>query len=137
MPLEWDSERMTTGHPLIDAQHREWIQRFNQFDAAVLMGEGENAVKETLEFLTKYINIHFATEEELMSRLNIPALDENRKAHEEFRAKLAEIRNWVEQSGPSSVEVIALKMEMEKWVDHHICTIDVKLRESHRQPANI
>ncbi len=129
MTLEWDSERMATGQPLIDAQHREWIQRFNQFDAAVLMGEGEAAVKETLEFLTRYANIHFANEEEMMARLKVPALEANRNAHAEFRAKLSEIRHWVEQSGPSSVEVVALKMDLEKWVEEHICTIDVQLRD--------
>ncbi len=130
MPLEWDSERMETGQPLIDAQHREWIQRFNQFDAAILLGKGQEAVQETLGFLTKYAVIHFSTEEDLMARLKNPFLEENQRAHQEFREKLAEIRDWVVQAGISSVEVVALKMELEKWVDDHICTIDVHLRDS-------
>ncbi len=136
MTLEWDNERMATGQPLIDAQHKEWIQRINQFNAAILLGEGEESVKETLEFLTKYANIHFTTEEDVMARLNIPVLEENRRAHEEFRAKLSEIRSWVNETGPSSVEVIALKMDMEKWVENHICTIDIRLRETIHHSEN-
>lgn len=132
MALEWDSERMATGQPIIDAQHKEWIQRFNQFDAAILIGEGEEAIKETLNFLTKYANIHFKTEEEAMARLQLSVLPENQKAHQEFRDKLAEISRWMKEAGPSSVEVVSLKMELEKWVDNHICTIDVKLRGSNK-----
>ena len=130
MALQWDIDRMGTGQPIIDAQHKEWIQRVNQFETAILTGKGADSVKETLDFLSHYSDVHFKTEEETMARLNTPVLPENQLAHMEFRAKMAEISKWVKEAGPSSVEVIGLQMELEKWMENHICTIDVKLRDS-------
>lgn len=130
MTLKWDEKKMATGQPIIDAQHKEWIMRFNEFDDGIIGGRGDEALLKTLEFLKQYTEIHFATEEEAMARLHTPVLDQNLRAHQEFRAKLAEITDWVRKSGVSPVEVLSLQMDLEDWVENHICSIDVQLRQS-------
>jgi hemerythrin len=128
MAIEWNDEKMATGLPEIDAQHKEWIRRFNEFDDAVVSQKGQGAIQSALDFLTQYSEIHFAGEEASMARLNSPALAANRAAHDEFRGKLAEINAWVKREGVTMVEVIALKLMLEEWLVNHICTIDVQLR---------
>jgi hemerythrin len=128
MALKWDEKRMTTGQPIIDAQHKEWIMRFNEFDDAIISGRGNEIIIKTLEFLKQYTNTHFATEEEAMARLHTPVQDKNLRAHQEFREKLAELTNWVGKIGVSTVEILSLKMDLEDWVENHICTVDVQLR---------
>ena len=128
MAIEWNAERMAIGLPEIDAQHQEWIRRFNEFDNAVINRQGHNTMLNTLDFLTQYSETHFASEEASMARLNSPILAANRAAHNEFRGKLAEIKAWVSHEGVSMVEVIALKVTLEEWLVNHICTIDVQLR---------
>jgi hemerythrin-like metal-binding protein len=119
---------MTTGVPEIDAQHQEWIRRFNEFEEAVVNRKGQEAIRSTLDFLGGYAETHFADEEAHMISSKSPALEENRSDHNVFRRKLAEIQAWVEREGASAVEVMALKGTLEEWLVNHICTIDVKLR---------
>ena len=128
MAIEWNDEKMATGFPEIDAQHKEWIRRINEFDDAVVNRKGQEAIQNTLDFLTRYFETHFVDEEAIMAQLNFPLREPNRAAHDEFRGKLAEIRTWAKNDSATSVEVIALKDALEKWLVNHICTIYVRLR---------
>jgi hemerythrin len=130
MTIKWDQEKMTTGVREIDTQHREWIRRFNEFDAAVVNRQGVETIRSTLEFLGQYAETHFADEEARMAQANLPILEQNRVEHNEFRSKLAEIKAWVRREGATTVEVVALKTTLEDWLVNHICTVDVKLRET-------
>ncbi|HEY5158825.1 MAG TPA: bacteriohemerythrin [Anaerolineales bacterium] len=129
MTIEWNDEKMATGFPEIDAQHKEWIRRINEFDDAVTNRKGQEAIQNTLDFLAQYSETHFIGEEAIMAKHNSPALGLNRAEHEEFRGKLAEIRTWVKNAGATSVEVVALKSALEDWLVNHISTVDVQLRK--------
>jgi hemerythrin-like metal-binding protein len=127
MTIEWIAETMSTGQPIIDGQHQEWIRRINEFNQAVADQKGIEAVRKALDFLTEYTEIHFSAEEALMERLNSPVKEANKAAHAEFRAKLAEIRAWVKLNGATTVEIVDLKMMLEEWLVDHICSIDAQL----------
>jgi hemerythrin len=128
MTIEWNEEKMATGFPEIDAQHKEWIRRINEFDNAVVNRKGQEVIQNTLDFLTQYAETHFVGEEGIMEQFKSPSQEPNRRAHDEFRVKLAEIRAWVKTGGDTSVEVIELNDALEKWLINHISTIDVQLR---------
>ena len=70
MTIEWNSEKMATGFPEIDAQHKEWIRRVNEFDDAVVNRKGLEAIQNTLDFLAQYSETHFSGEEVLMTQHN-------------------------------------------------------------------
>jgi hemerythrin-like metal-binding protein len=129
MAIEWNEAKLATGFPEIDAQHKEWIRRIYEFDDAVVNHKGQEAIQKTLDFLVQYTEIHFSSEEAVMAKQNSTSQEMNRAAHNEFRAKLAEIRGWVKNEGASSVEVLELMDVLEKWLVNHICTIDVRLRD--------
>ena len=130
MAIEWNDEKLATGFSEIDEQHKEWIRRVNEFDDAVVNRKGQEAIQNTLDFLTQYSETHFAGEEALMAQHDSPVQEANRAAHNEFRGKLAEIRAWVKNEGSTSVEVVELKIALEQWLVNHICTIDVQLRNA-------
>jgi hemerythrin len=129
MSITWDYGKMTTGVAAIDAQHQEWIRRFNEFDDAVSNHKGAGALQSTLTFLAEYTETHFASEEAYMQKYNCPAQSENFAAHAEFRGNLAEIENWVREGETSTLEIFELRTILEEWLIEHICTIDVQLRQ--------
>jgi|WetSurMetagenome_2_1015567.scaffolds.fasta_scaffold280190_2 hypothetical protein len=43
---------MATGVAKVDAQHQDWIRRFNEFDEAVSQGKGIESVSGTLLFFS-------------------------------------------------------------------------------------
>jgi hemerythrin len=127
MPLVWDQLQMTTRLPEIDEEHKEWIRRFNEFDQAVTLGRGVEAVEETLNFLAEYAEAHFKHEEALAEQHHSPVAALNHENHNQFRAQLQEIRRWTQQDGASTVEVVAIKLEMEQWLVNHICKVDTRI----------
>lgn len=128
MALEWNYEKMTTGLADIDEEHQEWIRRFNQFDGAVANHEGRAALQDALRFYVQYTETHFAREEAYMTQYRCPVAEANRAAHQAFRARLAEIEEWVKQEGATLVEVVSMDLLLEEWMANHISTIDVQLR---------
>jgi hemerythrin len=128
MSIEWDEAKLSTGLRDIDAQHKEWIRRFNEFDQAVMDGKGTDVIFNTLAFLMQYTEAHFSLEEERMAACSCPALADNRHAHAAFRLRLDELLSYLKKEQPTTVEVVSLKQELEEWVTNHICTIDIKLR---------
>lgn len=129
MVINWDPEKMATGVPEVDAQHQEWIRRYNEFDEAVSRGMGKDVVRSTLDFFASYADTHFRYEEICMAKYNCPAAEANRVAHKEMRAILNGFKSYVEWHGVSMIEVAILRMKMEEWLVKHILTIDVQLRD--------
>ncbi len=128
MIIKWDPTRMATGVPEVDAQHQEWIRRYNEFDNAISQGKGLDAVQSTLNFFASYAETHFKLEEAFMTERHCPAAEENRTAHECMRNILAGFKAYVEQHGFSWIEVATLRIEMEEWLVKHILTVDIQLR---------
>ena len=135
MTIVWDSTKMATGVLTVDAEHQEWIRRFNKFQAAIEEGDGIKLVQSMLDFMAEYSEQHFAHEEALAGDVDTPAVKLNRLEHEKFRANLSEIRRWISQGGVTSVEVVGLQMDMENWLVHHICYVDVQIWADKGKPA--
>jgi len=129
MTIVWDEAKLGTGLPDIDAQHKEWLHRYNEFANAVMNGQGLEVIFSTLAFMVQYTETHFSHEEARMAELGCQAQDVNRAAHDQFRTRLDEMLSWLENAKPTTVEVVILKQELEDWLTNHISTIDVQLRK--------
>ena len=127
--INWDAKKMATGVPEVDAQHQEWICRFNKFNDAIIEGKGIEVVQSTLDFFADYAESHFSLEEAAMAERNCPAAEANQAAHEHMRAILVGFRSYVKRHGFSISEVISLRIQMEEWLVRHILTIDTQLRD--------
>jgi hemerythrin-like metal-binding protein len=128
MAIEWNEAKLGTGLPDIDGQHKEWLRRYNEFDNAVMKGQGLEVIFSTLAFMVQYTETHFSHEEARMTEYGCQAKYENRAAHDQFRTRLDEMLSWLENARPTTVEVVVLKQELEDWLTNHISTIDVQLR---------
>ena len=128
--ITWNPQTMATGVPEVDAQHQEWIRRYNQFDDAINQGKGIEVVQSTLDFFIGYADVHFKSEESVMDEHHCSAAKDNHAAHEHMRNILRGYKAYVNKHGISISEVIGLKHQMEKWLIDHILTIDIQLRDS-------
>ena len=127
MTIQWDPAKMSTGLPVVDAEHQEWIRRFNEYESAITIGQGTDVIRELLDFMTEYSEQHFVHEEMLSVDVDSPAAKLNRAEHNKFRENMSEMKKWIRQNGVSTVEVISLKMDLEQWLVHHICYVDVQV----------
>lgn len=131
MAIKWDSAKMSTGFADVDAQHQEWIRRFNQFDEAIQKQHGLEAVRSTLDFFIGYANTHFALEERRMAEQNCPTAEANRAAHQVMRDMLSGFKKYLEKKEVSMSDVAVLRYDMENWLVTHILEIDIKLKDCH------
>ena len=128
--ITWNPKTMATSVPEVDAQHQEWIRRYNQFDEAISQGKGIEAVQSTLDFFISYADVHFKFEESVMDERHCSAAMDNQAAHEHMRNILRGYKSYVNKHGFSIAEVQGLKHQMEEWLVKHILTIDIQLRDS-------
>ena len=126
---EWNESQMATGFPEIDGQHKEWISRFNKFTAAVTSQKGEEAWTDALMFFIHYTETHFRFEESIMKIYRCSTEAMNKAEHEKFQARIQEITYMTWPLGATMDDVINLQKELADWLRHHICTIDVQLRD--------
>lgn len=129
MIINWDPATMSTNVPEVDAQHQEWIRRYNEFDEAVSHGKGLAAVRSTLDFFANYAEVHFKIEEAYMDERDCPAAEANRTGHQQMRNILAGFQEYMKHQGVSMIEVSTLRLEMQEWLVKHILTIDIQLRD--------
>ena len=129
MTIKWDSKTMATNVAEVDAQHQEWIRRFNVFDEAISQGHGLDALRSTLDFFANYAEEHFRLEEAQMDAHHCPAAEANRIGHQQMRNILSGFQQYLKYQNVSLVEVAALRMEMYQWLVNHILTVDIRLRD--------
>ena len=68
MRAEFD-ESLVTGNEMIDAQHKELIDKINKLLDSCETGEGKVAAIKTLDFLADYTEFHFGEEEKLQAEI--------------------------------------------------------------------
>lgn len=126
--MEW-TEDMSTGFPDIDAQHKEWIARYNKFKDAVLHNKGLEVWGETLLFFLRYTETHFCFEEDIIKFYHYPEEALQVEQHNKFRTRMEQIMRLTWPTKPSRQEMMMLQVELGNWLQDHICTIDVHLRD--------
>lgn len=106
-----------TGNNLIDEQHKSLFSTINSLNNAMLEGQGQTIVRQTLESLQDYTTIHFDTEEQFMRDHQYPRYLKHKMEHEALKAKVAEFER--ENDDLSSL-TIAVSEFLTNWLIHHI-----------------
>lgn len=89
MPLNKDHIYLTQ-NDLIDEQHKQWIDLFNQLEERVL-SSNIFKVEDQVKFLERILDVsyeHFRDEEYLFEKYNYPHKIEHRRMHKEFHQKI-------------------------------------------------
>lgn len=117
----------------IDAQHSRLVGHVNDLYAAMKRGEDKEAIGGILMSLLEYTNEHFSSEEELMTRIHYPGIDEHRKEHVAFRSRLEELHS--EFKGAETGITVDLMLFLKDWVLDHVLNLDMKYAEFMKNSA--
>ncbi|MBU1235490.1 MAG: bacteriohemerythrin [Gammaproteobacteria bacterium] len=128
-PIEW-SEKMATGVPQVDAQHRYLVDTLRRANDR-LLGDHEGALLgEIAKDLLNYAIMHFETEESLMKRYGYEAAfpDVARAhiaQHRDFSRQVVAVCDHLREGRPVS-RMDVLKY-LNEWLRNHVLGIDQKL----------
>jgi hemerythrin len=121
--IAWN-EDYSVGNKTIDDQHKELVMLTNEFYRGCKM-EGALAkvyFLKTIQGAVNYIKTHFATEEEILKKVEYPVDDIHKKMHEDFIKKVVEqILVFEKEDNPDPIGFIKFLME---WIMEHIADAD-------------
>ena len=126
--LQWQ-DSLSVGIELIDRQHKQWIEHFNQAADAVAAHRGAMHITKTLGFLVEYTETHFSTEERHMAASNYAGLDAHKAKHDELRRILADLVQDFEEEGTNHKLAEAVDAFLGNWLVKHIQDVDKKFGE--------
>lgn len=129
MNIEFD-ESLITGSDVIDAQHKELIDRIAAFVTSCEEGESKVKAIKMLDYLDEYTEFHFTSEEKLQEQAGYPGLSEHRTKHEELKVTIKELYEFLEDSeGPTEQFTQTVKEKVVDWLMYHIKTFDRSVAE--------
>lgn len=89
--LPWQDE-WNSGHPLIDAQHRELLEDSSQLISLALAGAKATAIDKQLNRLLGHLEKHFSDEIAVLREAGYPEQEAHAKTHAELLAKAANMK---------------------------------------------
>ena len=128
--LTWNSS-FEIGIPAIDEEHRAIVENFEKLYLLMMSGQGHDFYAELLDFLTHYIDTHFANEEAFQKSIGYDRMDQHMKRHQFFREKIQSLID--EQKSPiSNTDLIKLNLFIKDWLIQHILNEDKKLGDFYK-----
>ena len=123
----WKPEYALDVEP-IDSQHKELFRRLERLGNAVRQGEAQGRLRETMNFLTAYVDWHFDDEQKLMRKSGYPDLDAHQKLHQGFQKELADSRHGMFAEGFTEFQAADLLERLNDWLVKHILGEDQKVK---------
>ncbi|HRV90541.1 MAG TPA: bacteriohemerythrin [Anaerolineae bacterium] len=130
----WNEATMASGDATIDKHHQDLIDLINRLITAMSKGQGYEYIKETLDSLDHYIDMHFSYEETCMEKYRCPIAKLNKNAHEKFVSRFRELSEEFYRHGPSTELLFNLKKDLGDWFVNHISRTDTQLRPCVKKP---
>jgi len=109
--------------PGMNDTHLEEIIIVNKLDAAAKNND-INAVAETLNELVAHTSVHFSGEEEMMQKAQFPAYDTHKAEHDRHLHELKALVKYFQKTKDPRAIAIHIEGNLEKWLIHHIQTMD-------------
>lgn len=128
MPIEW-TEDLATNSFLIDSQHKQLFKIINELLDACKKGQAKTEVVKVVDFLERYVNEHFATEESFMEQHNYPHIAAHKRQHEEFKKSFKNFKDRLNNEGITLSFAISLTHSLVEWLTKHIRVVDKELGE--------
>ena len=126
--MKW-KDAYATGVQRLDEQHMMIFNTADDFRTALDEGVGESVYPTLLDFLFAYCEGHFRFEEGCMEEHRCPVAQKNKAAHTMFLATFRDYRLRYETRGYQAEDARALIDKVDRWLDEHICRIDVHLKK--------
>ncbi len=126
--MQWRPQ-FATGDAQIDEQHKMLFTTSDQFRETLEAGEGERTYDLFLDFLTAYCEMHFSVEETCMFAHKCPVAKQNTQEHGLFMRMVEKENARFRTDGFDATIAAKLLDRIDRWLESHICRIDVRLRE--------
>lgn len=127
--VQWTAAEHGTGITELDDQHRELFRRINLLLVAVGTESEDDAVRNMLGFLTKYMSRHFQCEEGHMVSRRCRGCTLNAEQHMRFASACASLCDRVAAQGVTGALATDLRHLLVGWANGHIPQVDVMLRD--------
>lgn len=115
--VQW-SDKLSTGLPLIDEQHKMLVAYINDLHRAMRQGLDDAKLMEVLSALYNYTVSHFSTEEQFFTHSNYADTQSHINLHRAFTGRIAEFRDGL-QHGSAQVSMELLQF-LKDWLIKHI-----------------
>lgn len=116
--ISWINE-YSVGNDLMDTQHKVLFSLINDF----FMDDGKETIQLTFEKISKYIKLHFKSEEKLLKEINYPKCSEHIQKHRALADKFGQIKQKLNTYNPEEYDKIALFLY--RWLANHILKEDM------------
>ena len=127
MPIVWQ-EAYSTHVDQVDSQHKRLFEWVNKLETQLEQGPTPAQINDIMNFLTTYTRTHFVYEEMCMHKVNCPAAQRNRDAHDAFINAVEMFRGRVRSGDTSRALVKDIYDAAAAWLKNHICKIDNEIR---------
>ena len=118
-------DNLVTGNETIDTQHKELIDRIQNFVTACQNGESKVKAIKMLDYLDEYTDFHFKEEEKLQEESGYPEREKHYEKHEEFRKTIQELYEYLQEyEGPTDRFSELVQKNVIDWLFGHIKTYD-------------
>ena len=137
--MEW-TDKLATGIPTIDSQHKELFKRINNLVIAIKQQRCKSEIDEMIKFLDDYARVHFSEEEKHMRETNYAGLDEQHQNHRQYLTALAELKQQASLPrvpGSSYDLSTTTNQVVVDWIVSHIMNLDMKFGEFLKQQGRV
>lgn len=123
--IEWQSA-YETGIEKIDEHHKKFVAMINQLEQSICSSEAEAEAHDVMVKLVKYVQYHFAEEEQLMAEHKYTDTDQHAIMHQQFTHRVADFLKRLKTDG--SISAQDLLSFLKSHLIDHIMREDTKLR---------
>ena len=129
--VEWNEE-LSVDVVRFDKQHRRWINNLNNLFKTIQRGADNQEVSEYIKIFRRYTYYHLKDEEKVLADYNYPHVDEQRREHENYRARIEELEKNFKKDLAVKEDLIML---LKRWLLKHLKETDKKY--SSFLPSNV
>ena len=86
-------DNLITGNKTIDTQHKELIERIQNFVTACQNGDSKLKAIKMLDYLDEYTNFHFKEEEKLQEKAGYPEREKHMKNMKSLKRQFRNCKN--------------------------------------------
>jgi len=126
MELNWMNGLMY-GLEVMDNEHKEMIENANFLYEAIVHHAADEDIISITTFLEDYVLTHFRSEEEMLLEYKYPDYEHHRKLHEDFKYKVHEIIDRINEEGITTKKKLYLNELIIDWLRDHIGKEDKKV----------
>ena len=121
--IKW-TQGFSVGIKLVDNQHKELLEKMNNISHAIEHNHSAEAITKTLDFMIKYTDYHFETEEKHMEATVYPSIEYHKKMHKEFVDTLKGMTEDYIEDGATQQLAESVNVFLFNWLIKHIKGVD-------------